>query len=400
MKTNSSPAWADFHPSRLETARRKVVEQHPSTGEKLRAAEGSELQRLKEQIEDAQGNRGALEKLARGLTASQLRGLAVQVGPWKDLREPIAVILRTRPRSSVFPHLWSTWQRYPNDSTVRNLLRDFADEHEWSRVAEGYESAAADWTESDRPGVAIQRWLDGQGLSFSDLSDLADLPLDLDARLVRNVRSAVMTEGSAAQLRAEGADRLTDWYYQLETGEGGFESDNRKRFGRHYLVTLEVRRWEPEMLELLRDRYGSPKDGREAFWDHVPEEEQSAFHRWFIERNLEEALGSDTDRHRYWVGKSDDLVDVELGKAGRVEYAVLYFETFGVIEFFETGNAAYFYPLEKLEEIHIRGARHPSDLKDRYHPGFGRSGDNRLIHRRNWQRTADRQVNRWKSATA
>lgn len=403
MTPNTSLDWADFRPSRLEAARRQVVETHPSKGDKLRAASRSELQTLKERLARAEGDRGRLEKFAHELKASELRGLAVQIGHWEKLRESIAVVLRERPRSSVLPHLWSTWQRFPLEPVIRSVLRDLADEHGWLAVASGYESAAESWTGSERPGVAIQQWLDEQGLSYSDLPDLADLPLDLDAQLARNVRRAVMTEGSAAQLRTEGADRLIGWFHQLQTGDGGFESDNRKRFGRHYLVTLEVRHWEPEVLELIRERYGPPKDraeSREAFWDHVPEQERSAFHRWFIERNLEEALGSDTDRHRYWVGKSDELVDVELGKAGRVEYAVLYFDTFGVIEFFEVGNAAYFYPLDRLSEVHTDDAMHPAALKDKYRPRFGPATDNRLIHRERWQRKADRMVETWKAGTA
>lgn len=383
-----SLSWSDFRPSRLQQVRRHVVERHPSTGRKLRAASGSSLQELKEKVAAAQGNQDALVSLARELTASEVRGLAVQLGPWEDLRQAVAFLIRERHRRSVLPHLWSTWQRYPTAPVVRNLLHELAEDYGWSEVAEGYEEQVSSWVGSDEPPVAIQRWLDDQGLSYSDLSDLAGLPLDLDSPLDRGVRDAVMTHGSSAQLRDEGPERLTGWYPELA-------SEHRKSFGRNYLVSLDVARWHPDVLEVIREAYGSPKGGRAAFWDQVPEDIRTAFHRWFIERNLEEALGSDTERHEYWLGWSDELVDVELGKAGRVEYAVLYFDSFGVIEFFKTGNAAYFYPLDKLEEVHRGSATHPSDLKDRYYPSFSRFGDNRLIHNQRWRSKADNQVETW-----
>lgn len=386
--TGRTLSWSDFRPSRLQSVRRKVIEEHPSTGRKLRAASGSALEELKLKIENAGQAEEALKRLAGELTASQVRGLAVQIGPWEELRDRLAVMLRARQRASLLPHLWSTWQRYPAVPAIQGLLQDLADEHGWSEVAEGYEAAAKSWSEADQPSVAIQEWLDDQGLSYSDIPELVGLPLDKDAPLVRRVRDAVMAHGSAAQLRTEGADRLVDWFPELP-------SDDRKLFGTSYLVSLDVARWAPDVLEMLRESYGSPKGGRQAFWEQVPEEVRTAFHRWFIERNLEEALGSDTERHQYWLGWKDELHDVELGQAGQVEYAVLYFEDFGVIEFFETGNAAYFYPLDKLRKIHRKSATHPSDLKDKFLPGFGRHGDNRLIHRERWQGKADRQVRSW-----
>lgn len=389
-------SWADFQPTRLQDVRRKIVEQHPATATKLRAASESQLQELKERIAAASGDERALRKLAHELTASELRGLAVQIGPWEELREAVATILRERQRRSFLPHLWSTWQRYPEATKIQALLQELASDHGWATVAPGYEDAVTTWLGSGDPAAAIQRWLDGQGLSYSDLSDLADLPLSPDTPLDRAVRAAVMTQGSEAQLRAEGPDRLTGWFTQLT-------SEQRMQFGVNYLETLDVGRWEPPILEFLRKTYGPPPVGREAFWRRVPDNVRNEFHAWFVERNLRKALGSDTDRHRYWLkwGKSQDILDVKTDKTqvGNVEYACLYFRTFGVIEFFETGNAAYFYPQDLLDEKSRKSVRHPSDLKEKLRPRFAR-GDNRLIHRANWQPKADRMILTWKRGTS
>lgn len=391
MSERRIPTWASFKPSRLEQARQLVVERHPSTGDLRRAAASAELQDLKERIEAHQGDESALEKLSGQLRLSQLRGLALQIGRWEALRDAVAVVLRSRPHRSVFPHLWNTWQRYPRVDVIRELLGEMGEIHGWSEVAVGYERAVAEWTSSAEPGVGIQEWLNDQGLSYSDMEELADLPLDMEVQLARSAREAVMTDGSSVQLKTEGPRRLVGWFAELA-------SDKRKRFGVNYLSSLEVHRWDRPILEVLRESYGSPLEGRQAFWGLVPTHLRDAFHRWFIERNLEEALGSDTERHEYWRGWSDELLNVELGKAGRVEYAVLYFKTFAVIEFFKFGNAAYFYPLEKLKEVRRGGATDPGDLKDPG-SGFGGTGDNRIIHSGRWQRKADRQVAAWKRGT-
>lgn len=385
-------SWADFQPIRLRSVRQRIVEQHPSTATKLRAASESQLQQLKDRITAAVGDESALRSLARELKASQLRGLAIQIGPWEELRDAVATILRERSRRSLLPHLWSTWQGYPGVAQIHALLQELANEYGWTGVAEGYEGAVDRWLGATYPPAELQRWLDEQGLSYSDMSELADFPFSPDTPLDRSIRTAVMTNGTESQLRTEGPERLTSWFSELE-------SEYRMQFGENYLETIDVNRWEPPVLELLRETYGPPPAGREAFWRRVSDKLRSAFNRWFIERNLEEALGSDTDRHRYWHQWSGELVDVELGTAGRVEYAILDFGTFGVIEFFEKGNAAYFYPSVRLEEVRGGKARHPSDLKDRYSPRFSR-GDNRLIHGGNWQPKADRQLRTWKRGTS
>lgn len=384
--------WRDFRPSRLVAARETVVEQHPSSSTGLRAASGSELASLRERIEAAKGAPAELEAVARQLTLSQVRGLAVQIGPWEDLRGPISTILRLRRKASLIPHLWRTWQRYPRPAAIRELLRELVKAYGWGGVADGYETSIEEWTKSGTPAVAIQSWLDGQGLSYSDMIALADLPLDQDAALVRMVRDAVMTRGSASQLLSEGADRLIEWFPELDVGD-------RQLFGRNYLVSVDVNCWDAQVLDLLYRAYGAPRSGRSAFWKEVPEDRRAAFQRWHIERNLEEALGSDTARHRYWMRWSDELVDVDLGKAGQVEYAVLFFETFGVVEFFQKPNAAYFYERSRLKEIRKRSVTHPSDLKDQRRAEFGPWGDNRLIHSKRWQRRADRMVSSWKRGT-
>lgn len=390
MTATLTPGWADFQPSRLQGVRARIVQVHPHTRDRLRAAPESRLAELRRRIEEARDDGDALRRLAHELTAAELRGLAGRMGPWAELREPIATILEERPLSSVFAHLWSTWQRYPRVPELRRLLDTMADNRGWESVAEGYDEAAATWVAADVPAVSIQQWLDGQGLTYSDMAHLAGFPLRLDAPLATSVREAVMTHGSAAQLRAEGADNLREWFPELSPEE-------RKGFGWNYLTTVDIQQWQPAMLMLIRQKYGLPKEGRDAFWKKVPEERRGAFHRWFIKKNLEDVLGEDSERTDYWFGRADDFVKAESGTAGGTRFVVMYFEDgFTVIEFLDVGNAAYFYPADMIDRILDVKARKPGDLKEPMRIRFGPRPDNRLLHHSNWKRKADRMVQAWK----
>lgn len=384
-----APEWADFRPSRLEAARRRVVESHPHTAEKLRAAPGSRLQELKEQIEERKNREEALRSLAHELRGSDLRGLARQLGPWELLRAAIATVLDERPLCSILPHLWDTWHRYPGVDVVQRLLRDTADECGWEQVAGDHGATVEAWLRADDSVGAIQVWLDSEGFTYSDLDDISGQPIDVETPLARAVRDAVMVRGSAGQLRREGGDRLREWFPELDP-------EQRKDFGRNYLTSVDPNRWEPSLLQVLHDRYGAPRKGRAAFWKVVPEDVRKAFHQWWLRNSLEEVLGADSERTDYWMTWADEIVDAKPGRAGSTKFVVVSFEGFGVVEFLKLGNAAYFYPAEKLEEVAERDAKRPSTLKDKMPElALGPSRDNRLHHRGGWQRRADRQVRAW-----
>lgn len=390
MTSTRTPSWADFQPSRLQDVRGHIVQAHPHTRDKLRAASESRLEELRRQVEQVRGDNDALRSLAKELTPADLRGLVGRLGPWEELRGAVATVLEERPLASVFAHLWSAWQRYPRVPELCRLLEAMAENRGWETVAEGYEEAAATWVAAAVPAISIQEWLDGQGLTYSDMAHLAGFPLGLDAPVATLVREAVMTQGSAAQLRAEGADNLREWFPELSP-------EDRKGFGWNYLTTVDVQQWQSSILMLIRQKYGLPKEGRNAFWKKVPEERRGAFHRWFIKKNLEDVLGEHSERTDYWFGRADDFVKAESGTAGGTKFVVMYFEDgFTVIEFLDVGNAAYFYPADMIERILDVKVRKPGDLKEPMRIRFAPRPDNRLLHHSNWQRKADRMVRAWK----
>jgi hypothetical protein len=195
-----------------------------------------------------------------------------------------------------------------------------------------------------------------------------------------------MTDGSRLQLQAEGPRKLRPWSRELGPVD-------RLRFHANYLVKIRSDQWNQALVEGIRDAYGLPRSAkRPAFWETVPEETRDEFQSHFIGRKLKQVFSKDTRRHAYWRRWQDRMVDVRTGVAGQVEYAILDFSRFGVVEFFQTGNAAYFYDPSTLREIEKRRPSSPADLKIRI--GAGRR-DNRLLHQSRWETRADGLVQSW-----
>lgn len=382
-----------FQPERLRKVRKLVVDQHPGTASEPSTPSSSRLIELKHRVEEAAGDESALERLASELKPRDLRGVARAIGRWTDLRQAVVTIIEARPRRSLLRVLWPTWHGFPEVPELKAELQKFGREFGWEEVVpENYVEPVTGWVSADSPPVAIQGWLADQGLSYTDLKEVKDFPVSSDAPLHRKVRDAVMTHGSSGQLRREGAKRLLKWYRELDQNE-------RMAFGKNYLESLAPNRWEPPVLEMLEGRYGLPNTGRERFWRRVSEESRTAFQRFFIQRNIEQAFGRGTDRDEYWKGRADDMVAVNTGTAGRTDFAVLDFGNFVVVEFFRVGNAAYFYTEREWEQIDASNPSHPSDLKDRNRRAPGRASRIRLRHHSSWERTADRMLRNWMRST-
>jgi hypothetical protein len=387
--SNGSVLLEDVWPRQLSRAREIVVAQHPDTATAPAALPPDRLEALRRKVESTAGERGALESLAVALSPREVRALVAGLEQWTSLRADVAFLLISRARRSLVGPLWRSWQRFPDGIEVRSLLLNFAEQFGWEEAVEpAYALLVDQWVRADDPGVAIQGWLDSLGKSYSDLEGFPALPLMPDTPLIRLVRDAVLTDGSAEQLKAEGVPRLLKWTRELSP-------QKRVGFGRNYLIRLKVAQWDPAVLDFIAHSYGLPRNAKlPAFWAPVPPEIQHAFQKFFIQKRLRQAFGGDSDRYAYWRTWTDTLIDVHLDRAGGVDWALLRFERFGVIEFFEVGNAAYFYEPERLNRVRHFNARNVGDLKEIYYPSFG-WGDNRLIHRSGWERTANEMVRLW-----
>jgi hypothetical protein len=245
------------------------------------------------------------------------------------------------------------------------------------------------WVAADAPGVEIVGRLALLQRSYSDLAREWPTLITADTPLLRLVRDAVLTHGTTAQLRAEGGTQL--WQWSRELAPLGWIL-----FGRNYLSQLPAVEWHQPIVNRIAQSYGLPRRPRlPEFWQEVPADAQAAFQRLFVRDRIQRAFKDDTDRHGYWMRWEASFDDIEFGRAGTTDYAVLHFDRFAVVEFFEVGHAAYFYDPTKLADVMRIPAREPGGRKVMYHP-FGRE-DNRLLHMPSggWYGKADRMVRQW-----
>lgn len=390
--------WDDLQPQHLVRVRKRVVEQHPGTASAPVPLTDGELAQLHGRVEAASGSDAALASLAAELNPREVRALVTGIQQWESLRQDVAVLLSLRSRAGLVAPLWRAWQRFPRVNEIRELLLGMCEHWGWETIAsvECPAEVVSAWVRSQTPGRALQQWLGAQGYSYSDLAAASGNSLLPGTPLDRLVREAVMTDGWHAQLRREGAGQIAEWERELSP-------ELHLRFGQNLLMKLGVQPEYRTTLEKLADRYGLPRRPKVArFWEPIDETTKLAFQRLFIRKRIRELFQSDIDRRDYWEKWTDELVDVQRDAVQGTEYGLLDFGKFGVVEFFENGNAAYFYDEERFKKVSARHVTDRRDLRIRYTPVFARWGDNRLIHspsQRGWYSRADTIMQRWMAAT-
>jgi hypothetical protein len=385
-----APAALDFVPRRLAAAVQKAIELHPGTAAAPAPIPSDGLAALQRRVAQARGDRERLEALGRELSPRQVRALVTGLEQWEELRAETADLLLARGRAGLVEPLWRSWQRFPRVDAIRVTLLQLAERFGWSAaVGEPFSALAPRWVKVVEPGVEIQGWLDAQGRSYSDMSGLRTPLLD-GTPLMTLIRAATLTHGSARQLHAEGVLRMLEWARELGPAQ-------LVLFRKNYLLKVGAADWDLRILEPIAAAYGLPRRPRiPAFWAPLPEDVRTEFQRLFIQRRLEKAFAGDTDRHEYWKRWAAAFADVEMGDAAGTEYAVLRFERFGVIEFFQIGHAAFFYPHVDLDPLVSRPIVGPGSLKKRDDTALNGVG-NRLVHipSGGWYYKADSMVRQW-----
>ena len=263
--------------------------------------------------------------------------------------------------------------------------RDFGMER---AVGNRYRQDAIGWFREPSPVDSIVRWTERRDIGWEELGSVEESPFRPDTPLVKHVFYRTLQIGSARQLlRLINDDIVGGWRAMSGTEHMDASANFIGRIGPDF--------WDgrDEVLEEVRANYGLPgaEGSLRPFWDRVSEERRHDFREYFIVRELDDAFREDTDRHRFWMDRRREILNVCRGTAGNTEWALIDFPGFSVVEFFETGNAAYLYPADEPMVGRIRTMRRassPHELKEKMKfvvPGFR---DNRILHHSGWQYSA------------
>lgn len=206
-----------------------------------------------------------------------------------------------------------------------------------------------------------------------------DLHDDLDTYLMRYLLSkddglwkevwrCLLLKGKAADLKRESRKRILE---ELQEAEN---IPLRHRFGQHYLNVLKSRpEWDESILEYILDLYGSPRETGGAanvdtrFWEKVSPGAKSEYRKWLLLRQIE--IFFEGERADFWRDfvESGTIADVKEILEG--EGFMLDFQSFGVIEFKNVGNAAYVYPIKPFNDYWMGASAH------RDHVGYFKDKD-------------------------
>jgi hypothetical protein len=381
-----------FKPELLPKASLKVVALHPSSGRRLPKLDVLSEDSLWERIREAAGDRGALHALADGLSNPELRAIATGLVQWLDLRSDLEVMLDHRCPRRLSPVLWGNLEAEPANEPSQRLLRKLITlegKHLWPPAS--WHEEARRWLHQ-RPLVPrITAWAGREGHGVTALPALYESPFSRGTPLLRALLEQVLIAGDKAAISREPArDRKACWH--------GLSPDARSSAGANYLVKVSEDAWEEWVLDEIEDSFGLPgsERSRAAFWKPIPDDIQQAFRVRQLSKKLD-AFFVDHERLDYWKSRwLQEMRDMRQARAGGTPYAVLEFGKFGVVEFMEVGNAAYFYYTEDLKAITKGWATHPSDLKEqKSYAVDGFYTDNRLLHHQGWQYRADSRMRRW-----
>ncbi len=405
-----------FAPTQLAEARDRVIRTHPDPRSSVGRPDPVGFDALRRRMEEAAAAPDpgrALQRLARELHRRECIAVVRAIGNWIELRDAISTFARARP---IIPHvniLWQTWQFFPQIDSIRDLLAYMTNRFGTSHaVGSQYARDAEGWMSAQRPVDALVNWCDRKNVPWNRLAQIPDSPFQPNTPLIRQIFHRTLQIGSSAQLIAIPEKTILDGWEQM----AGIP---RMEACANLLRRIEPNRWREcdILLETIRNSYGiparsgvklrraaDPRRALMAFWERVPEEYQEAFRQYFIKRDLVLAFRGDAtpDRMNFWISRSQEITSVMHGTVGgtysEINWSLIDFPGFSVVEFFAVGNAAYLYPDTHPIILRIESGEQTYSVESLKHRSFEflPGGDNRIIHQSGWEHGAHQKLEEWK----
>ncbi len=295
-----------------------------------------------------------------------------------ELRRKMEIVLTAVPRKE---HIRPAWRCCVHHCTVPGFLKTI------SAIADGVKKKFENPTDP-RYALMLDRFAteDLYGRVIQELEEMASTLEDwvvretvqgtkipLDSTLAKQLRRAVLTRASGKLLLHHG----TTW---LRSSGEELRDKDYQEFGAHYLSEVAPNQWADSISDDIIDKYELPAGGH-SFWKKVPKSVRDIFQKRMAEKKLKEFfkdLYDPDNRFAFWREHIVHFVDVKF-PIGR-EQLFIAFKRFGVVEFRDTGNAAYFYEKDHFPWVMSQIGEKNEFLKDQY------KAFHRLIHSGNWER--------------
>lgn len=124
----------------------------------------------------------------------------------------------------------------------------------------------------------------------------------------------------------------------------------------------------PMVVDAVVKEMGEPKRSGDRRWNDVPVATREAIDEFLKLRLMDEFFEGEHERGQYWRKWTNKIYRVRSVLDGNAIF--IWFDTFGVVEFRNVGNAAYFYDTAALDRLSEKSIRWVGDLKRPREVGF------------------------------
>ena len=377
--------------SRLETALSNIRKMHPYRGKTVSRIGDTLIDEVRKKLEETSFDN--LEELAYRFGIQEILACVEIIARErvKETAQKAAGILMLRPRKKAIYRVWfKLVPLYPNhllEKTIKEMISK-----------KGFQGL------DEMPDVSpfVPTWLISRSLDEGALRDyetrsgqksldpyLEENHIKPDDGLHRAIWCMLLKNGSAKAIASEKTKRL------IAVFEDPINSADSQKFGQHYLNVLQKRsNWAPPILELVEKRFGVPTMDKEKttietpFWRKVNPGAKKEFAIWAMEKRIERFF--EGERADFWKRFLREGKVIRVREILREDGFMIDFGRFGVIEFKQTGNAAYVYPQSVFNDYWRRAQKYyqPRAFKDKYKSVRSLSfpsWDGRIIHNKYWQ---------------
>lgn len=369
------PSWAelrDFEPQSLRAALATVEHHHRHLLEPPEPAEDQVEQLRALLAATPEAHIPALAgRLERSLLLAVPDLLATQLD--EDLQRKAVQLGRRARLAAIVRRAWRLLVTGLTTVGLVRLLRGV--------IADGM---GATLTSDEAGRGRLAAWLANDDLPVGLLNDLEErneglrgwvdrlprlaTPIDPESRLIAALRSRVLTHGRRASL-VRFHDALLGWVEELARPA---HASLNEGFAANYLKTLrEGRGWQPDIVDWIVERFEKPDpDKPTGFWRRLDAASPGIIGEvasWLALRELEQffdQIHDELGRFEFWRDHfGDRFLEVMLLADGQA--ALLRLPGVVVVEFGETGNAAYVYPESQLGWLKARRSPHVWTYKDK-----------------------------------
>jgi len=304
----------------------------------------------------------------------------------EDVRAKVRALLLAVPRKEHVPAGWQVAVHHGRHKGFLDLMRSVVHQsvEAFPRLQEGSIGRITRRLRSEDLFGEILAEIESGNLSIEDWhQNEAELGVAIpqESALGSGIRWKLLSEGSGEAIRRNEPAKVRLWTKELRHQEYA-------EFAAHYLTVVEVEHWHRGIVDDIDAKYGLPASGH-PFWGTVPEHVRLSFQRLVAGRKLRSFFDGVYDpkgRFAFWQQYIDRITDLAFPRSK--ERLFMAFGSFGVVEFRDVGNAAYFYLAEEFKWIRGSIGNGNADLKDRSRTLY------RLLHQEGWQQKMTRRMTR------